>query len=205
MDKKYEVKVSNGNTKLGHAIPNINMPVGITCNPNAPCFKGCYAKRGHFLYKNVKDCLWNNYMAYKENPTRFFESIAFKTSLNMYVRWHSSGDIVDEQYLAGMCWVARKNPKTHYLAFTKQYEIVNNYCKAKHRIPKNLHIVFSCWKNWIPENPFNFPTTWVYFPKDEDNTNRYIPKKAFPCSGKCATCQKCWGLKKGESVVFKKH
>ena len=134
------------------------------------------------------------------------EDVAYGTRLSLYTRWHSSGDIVDEQYLAGMCWVARKNKNVQYLAFTKQFRIVNKFVADGHKIPKNLHIVYSCWKNWVPENPYNFPTTWVYFPnKKEGMYNELIPTKAVPCSGKCYACQKCWELKKGESVVFRKH
>lgn len=199
------VYVSTGVSKLGASIPSINLPPIVTCNPNAPCFKGCYARRGHFMYQNVKDKYAQNLEAYKENPKQFFEDIAYATRLSLYTRWHSSGDIVDEQYLAGMCWVARKNKHVQYLAFTKQFPIVNKFIADGHKIPKNLRIVYSCWEHWVPENPYNFPTTWVYFPKDPVKSNCLIPKNAKPCGGKCATCQMCWELKKGESVVFKKH
>lgn len=199
------VTVSTGNSKLGPAIPSINLPAGTTCNPNAPCFKGCYATRGRFLYPNAKNSQMGNLNAYLENPQQYFEDIAYRTRLSLFVRWHSSGDIIDERYLEGMCWVARQNPNTQYLAFTKQFEIVNNYKANKHRIPRNLHIVFSSWKDWVPENPYKFPTSWVYFPKDVDNTNQHIPANAVVCPNNCAKCQRCWSLGKGESVQFKKH
>ena len=200
------VYISTGITKLGASIPSINLPAVITCNPKAPCFAGCYAQKGHFMYQNVKNTYINNLNAYKSNPKQFFEDIVYGTRLNLYVRWHSSGDIVDERYLAGMCWVARKNPHVQYLAFTKQYPIVNKFVADGHKIPKNLHIVYSCWKDWVPENPYSFPMTWVYFPKKSEGTfNHLIPETSIPCSGKCATCQKCWELKKGQHVVFKKH
>ena len=103
------VYISTGVSKLGASIPSINLPPIVTCNPDAPCFKECYARRGHFMYQNVKNKYIDNLKAYKENPKQFFEDIAHGTRLSLYTRWHSSGDIVDEQYLAGMCWVARKN------------------------------------------------------------------------------------------------
>ena len=34
-------RVTNGNTKLGKKIANINMPMGITCRPDDTCFKDC--------------------------------------------------------------------------------------------------------------------------------------------------------------------
>ena len=118
------VTVSNTNSKLGAQIYSINLPVGITCRPDAPCFKDCYARRGHWMYSNVRASLNKNYEHYKENPKLCFESVATQTALCKFVRWFSSGDIVDDAFFEGMCKVARKNRTTKYLCFTKKYEIV---------------------------------------------------------------------------------
>lgn len=195
-------KVTNGNTKLGRAISNINLPAVITCRKGAPCFKGCYALKGHFMYQNVKNCMQKNLDAYLANHKKYFDSIAEQTALSKYVRWHSSGDIVDADYFEGMCKVARKNKETHYLCFTKKYEIVNDFLRNGKRIPKNLSIVFSAWSDWVPENPYNLPMTWVY---GKDFNNDMIPTDAIPCAGKCYECQACWSLRKGQNVFFKKH
>lgn len=200
------VKISTAVSKLGTTIPAINLPPIVTCRPDAPCKHGCYALRGHFIYPAVKNRLAENLAAYYENPQLFFDMIIEGTKLAKYCRWHSSGDIVDYDYLAGMCKVARANKDVKYLCFTKKYEIVNQYVSDKHRIPSNLKIVFSCWKDFVPENPYNFPMTWVKFKKKEESEfNCLIPDKAIPCSGKCSTCQACWHLNKGQAVVFKKH
>ena len=199
---KHYANVSNTNTKLGSQIFSINLPAGITCRADAPCSKGCYAKKGNWLYPNVRGSLNENLEHYRENPKLFFESIAAQTTLVKYCRWHSSGDIVDAAYFEGMCKVARKNKDTHYLCFTKKYEIINDYLASGKRIPKNLSVVLSAWSDWIPENPYNLPTTWVY---GKDFNNDIIPKDAIPCIGKCENCQACWGLKKGQHVYFHKH
>lgn len=200
------VRISHTNSKLGASIPSVNLPPVITCRPDAPCFKGCYAQRGNFAFPHVKESLTNNLDAYKENPELYFQMIAEGSRLYMAFRWHSAGDIVDERYLQGMCQVARKNPNTKYLCFTKKYELINDYLSNNHKIPNNLTIIFSCWKDFIPENPYNLPTTWVFFPKKGENEhNCMIPKDAIPCGGKCESCLACWQLKKGQSVYFKKH
>ena len=198
------VHVGNHNSKLGANIPSINLPAGKTCRPDAPCFKDCYAKKGRWLFKNVQKSLAENLEAYKQDPDGYFDEIATKTRLARYVRWHSSGDIVDDAYLTGMCKVARKNPNTDYLAFTKKFDIVNAYVDVGHRIPRNLHIVFSGWDNLFPvDNPHNFPTTWVFF--KETVRNSRIPETAIPCKGKCYECLACWQLRNGQSVYFHKH
>ena len=199
---KQYAKVSNTNSKLGGQIYSINLPPVVTCRSDAPCFKGCYACKGNWLFPNVKNSLQQNLEAYKNNHTLFFESVAAQTALVRFCRWHSSGDIVDMQYFEGMCKVARKNKDTHYLCFTKKYEIINEFLSKGKRIPKNLSIVFSAWSNWIPENPYNLPMTYVY---GKEFNNELIPKDAIPCGGKCETCQACWTLKKGQHVYFLKH
>ena len=201
MVKQY-VKVSNTNTKLGGQIYSINLPAGITCRPDAPCFKGCYARKGNWLYPSVKTSLSNNLNAYNNNSKLYFDSIAAQTALIKYCRWHSSGDIIDVQYFEGMCKVARRNKDTHYLCFTKKYEIVNDYLSQGKRIPKNLSVVLSAWSDWAPKNPYNLPVTYVY---GKDFCNELIPADSIPCAGKCENCQACWTLKKGQSVYFKKH
>lgn len=204
------VQVSTKVSKLGPCIPTVNLPPVITCRQNAPCAKcakeggGCYAMKGHWLFTAVKERLAKNLAAYRENPKLYFDMIAQAFDNFKYARFHSSGDIVDMEYLKGMCRVARKCKGTQILCFTKKFELVNDFLVEGHKIPSNLHIVFSGWDGFVPENPFNLPTTHVWFPnKPERNIN--VPENAIPCSGSCATCHSCWTLKKGQSVKFKKH
>lgn len=192
------------NSKLGASIASINLPAGVTCAAGAPCAKSCYAKHGHFLYANVRQSHLDNLNQYKEDPKTYFDEIIQKTKLSLYVRWHSSGDIVDDAYLEGMIRVAKANKRTRYLCFTKKYGIVNRYIDNGGKIPSNLRIVFSGWgAQWEVVNPHNFPTSWVIFKDKADNVR--IPQDAIPCAGKCYECQACWQLVKGQAVAFKKH
>lgn len=199
------MKVTNGNSKLGASIPNINLPAKITCRADAPCKKLCYAGRGNFAYKNIKECYMNNLMDYLNNPTEYFNNIIkFFTqplSVYRYARWHASGDIVDMNYLIGMCKVAHKCKKTKFLCFTKKYEIVNEYLDKDGCIPPNLHIVFSAWDaDWKFDNPHNLPIAYVRFKDDKRDFS-----KCKQCNNKCYECLECWKLRKGQSVVFNKH
>ena len=199
------VHVSTTVSKLGNTIPTVNLPPVITCRPDAPCFKDCYARRGNFRYQNVVNSMENNLLAYKENPKLFFAMIAEVWQNFLRARWFSAGDIVDMDFLKGMCWVARKCPNTKILCFTKKYELINQFLDEGHKIPKNFRVVFSRWKDFPCDNKYNLPETWVYFPKGKKDINALIPEGAIPCSGKCSKCAACWNLKKGQSVVFKKH
>ena len=93
------VSIGNNNSKLGQAIPSINLPAGVTCRPDAPCRKYCYACKGNFQFPSVRASMVNNYNAFCFNRELYFDDIAKRTALNKFVRWHSSGDIINIDYL----------------------------------------------------------------------------------------------------------
>lgn len=203
-----KVTISTTNSKLGGFIPSINLPAGLTCRADAPCQKGCYAKKGNWLFPNVKKSLQDNLDIFVSDPDYFFNEIINKLNngdmLYKFFRWHSSGDIVNPRYLEGMIKVAEACPQTKFLCFTKKFFIVNNAVKNGVEIPSNLHIVFSAWDNTFKvPNPYNFPVTYVRF--KDPSRNADIPEYAIPCVGKCAECKACWSLEKGQSVVFNQH
>lgn len=198
--------IKNSNRKLGKLIGNINMPT-TTCRADAPCRKLCYGRRGHFLYSSVRNSIDKNYKLFSDNPKSFFQQINAELLITPYsfIRWHSIGDVPNTEYLEGMVRVARKNKKTRFLCFTKQYEIVNAFIENGGKIPPNLIIVFSNWGDWHCENPFNLPTAWIKF----RNCENEIPPNATECTGFCGTCvnteASCWKLKKGGAVYFHQH
>lgn len=204
------VSVSTSNSKLGKFIPNVNTQAIVTCRPDAPCKKNCYACRGVMRIHQTKTYAVNTEY-YKANPQSYFDYISGWLGSGLviykYFRWHSSGDIIDEKYFALMCELAEKHKETKFLCFTKKFEIVNKYLDSGKIIPKNLNIVFSDWGLWHCYNPYNLPTTNIIFKKSNDRfgENKYLPKNAFKCNSDCEKCQKCWHLGKGETVVFDQH
>lgn len=198
------VRLSTQNSKLG-LIPSVNLPPIVTCRESCPCSSGCYARKGNFRFKNVQESMRRNYEEYIENPISYFKQIERAINNGMvsylYFRWHAAGDIVDEQYFEKMVECANKLPNTHFLAFTKKFEIVNYYIQNGGIIPDNLVIVFSAWGDAFKiDNPYSFPVAYVRLSEYET-----IPKNAEECSGDCTNCLKCWNIKKGQSVVFNKH
>lgn len=194
--------ISTTNSKLG-LIPSINLPPIITCRGNAPCTKDCYACKGNFRFANVKQSMRNNLTEYDKNPERYFAQIYSYLSTGViayrYFRFHSAGDIPCKDYLIRMLALAERLPGVQFLCFTKKYEIVNEVLSER-KLPKNLHMVFSAWGEFVPENPYDLPVAYV---KLDENT--YVPDNAVKCSGHCTTCLNCWKLKNGEAVVFNKH
>lgn len=187
-------------------IPCINQPVGLSCRSDAPC-KGCYGKKGRFTIPKNMQIYRNNFNRYLEDPDGYFADIAAWLQLNpvRYFRYHSCGDMVDEYYFVKIVELAEKFSEVRFLIFTKKFEIVNDYIHDVRELPRNLTVVLSAWGDWIPENPYNLPMSYVRFKRGETK----IPKSAIECSGYCGECvqglQNCWNLRLGESVVFNQH
>lgn len=194
-------KLSRGNSKLGNIL-NANVPAGVTCAPGAPCKgQGCYALKGTYLYKNVQARYQENLKSFLDKPLTTRSEILDQIPENkeLYFRWHSSGDIVNERYFIMMVNIAERRPRVKFLAFTKKYDLVNKYIERWGPLPDNLTIVFSHWRGFPMNNPHNLPVTAVVELSDI-NTDQFTP-----CVGSCKECKKCWSLKAGEGVKFNKH
>ena len=197
-----KISISNGNKKMG-AIPSVSLPACTTCNPSAPCFKKCYAAKLERIYKSVKNAYNRNFEILATNPLEYWTQVREAAKMAKYFRFHVSGDIPDSIYFYDMVLTAREIPDTYFLAFTKQYNIVNDYLKNGGTIPKNLKIIFSNWGTWKCENPYNLPTAEIIFKGEAPADNWKI------CGGNCSECAcrgvGCWELQNGETIAFYEH
>lgn len=200
--KKAIVSISKGNSKMG-AIPSVSLPACVTCNPKAPCFKLCYAAKITRLYKTVKTAYENNLNILKENPALYWEHVKQGAQMARYFRYHVSGDIPNADYLVQMVKLARELPNTNFLAFTKQYYIVNQFLNDGGTIPANLKIIFSNWGAWKCENPHKLPECEIILKGSAPAENWKI------CGGNCTECAcrgvGCWELKRGETIAIYQH
>ena len=199
-----EVFFSDGNTKMGN-VPSVSLPPVKTCHNCAECSKKCYAKRIYARLPVCKNQYDSNYELYKSDPKKYFEDINTVLKNSTFFRFHVSGDIPDAEYFEGMIKACRKNKHCKVLCFTKNYEVVNNFLKARRKLPVNLHLIFSIWDNTPYENPYKLPTAHVLY-KDGHTTAK---NPTHLCDGNCFKCfihdKGCIGLERGESVVFKQH
>lgn len=200
--KKQIVSISKGNSKMG-AIPSLSLPPIITCNPNVPCFKKCYAAKLCRIYPTVKKAYENNLNILNSRPSEYWQQVRTAAKMARYFRFHVSGDIPDIMYLAEMVSTAESIPGTQFLAFTKQYDLVNTLLNDIRFFPENLKIIFSEWGNLTIPNPHNLPTAAVIFKGNEPADDWKV------CGGNCTECAcrgvGCWELKKGETIAFYEH
>lgn len=199
---KNKLSISPGNMKLG-AIPSVSLPACITCNPDAPCFKKCYAARITRRYKQSRDAYARNLEILNTDPGAYWLQVKAAAMVTRFFRYHVSGDIPNALYLINMIQLARELPNTNFLAFTKQYQLVNSYLKNGGTIPNNLKIIFSNWGSWKCENPYNLPVCEIIFKNETPRDDWKI------CGGNCSECAcrgvGCWELKNGETISIYEH
>lgn len=195
-------KVNNGNSKLGKNVMVINLPAISTCRCDAPCKKVCYANKGTFRFPAVRKCYGENLETFLNNPEQAKLDILSQMPYIGFCRIHASGDFVNETYLDMIIDICTKLPNVKFMAYTKKYEMFNQYLETVGELPENLKIIFSKWDDFPMDNRHNFPTAYVSLKHGNIDT---IPVDAMPCDGECSKCYKCWMLEAGESVVFNEH
>lgn len=209
VENELKVSISAKNSKMG-PIPSVSLPPVITCKHWETCknAKGkfcCYAMR---MYKNkargsIRAAWDRNFEILNTDRDSYFCQIKAAAMVTRFFRWHVSGDIVDIDYLDRMVKIARELKNTEFLAFTKNYEDVNEYFQS-HKKPANLHLIFSLpFDGAKIDNPHNLPTAAVILKGQE-------PKEEYKiCGGNCTECAcrgvGCWQLKKGETIAFNEH
>lgn len=199
------VTIQRGNSKMGNVM-HINLPPPMTCK-GRPCLTdGCYAMKFYKIRKEVKKSWDSNWAVLQERRDLYFDAIAQavdKVKPKMF-RWHSAGDIPNFNYIMNMEDVARRNPDTRFMCFTKNYDLMSMLRAHKGLVSGNSRYIVSAWpgmelEEWVKGL---YPVAWMH---DEKNPDPNIPEDALPCSGGCETCGVCWALKPGQSVVFDKH
>lgn len=191
------ISVNNGNRKTGKACLTLSLPAGVTCRPDSPCRKFCYAMKGKMTFPNVCGTYHRNYRIWNEDPKKFEEQLnALLTFSGLpLLRIFDTGDLPSPEFLKMLVRVMTKHPDIKALMFTKRYEWVNEYL-CNYSLPENFVIRFSMWdKNWNVLNPHGLPVAYVDFA--DSSLNPEIPQNAFLCHGgkdgiTCSTCRACF-------------
>ena len=207
---KYHVHVSNNNQKTGD-IKSVSTLPYLFCPGCAKdsCGNCCYAfaMALNGAHPDVVKAWAMNTAIMLLDINKYFEEISTAAAMERYFRYHVSGEILNNKYFELMIKTALENPKTEFLAFTKNYGVVNAWISAHgataDALPENLHIIFSAWKDELkPDNPYNLPETNVL----EETEN---PGDKIVCGGNCFFCAcrgvGCWTLKNGQVLYFYLH
>lgn len=201
-----KICISSGNVKIGRVM-NVSLLPIFTCRHCKECKRFCYDIKANFVYGNVLDARVRNYVILLKSRDEYFRRIdeaMNRRRANKFFRWHVAGDIVDLDYFVRMVENAKRHPDFVIWTYTKNYEIVNEYCEkyGQEAIPSNFVVMFSEWKGLEMSNPYHFPVFYCKFP--EETMDKYL--RMYKCPGNCDICKALHrGCIKGEDVYTDLH
>lgn len=192
------ISTANGKT-LCHCF---DLAAVVTCAPSACCHcgKDCYARKLEAFRKSVRNAHSDNTALALDHLPELESALDyyFMTTVPRFFRIHSSGDFVTAEYLDMWLRIIRRNPDTHFLAFTKQFELIRSIIND---LPENLSMVASAWPGMdMPQDvSAALPVAWI----DGDPRR---PDSAHHCTGNCGECGRvCWMIDHKTDVYFDLH
>lgn len=110
-----------------------------TCPFAGACAKFCYAKKGAYIWSNVKPAFKERYMATKSADfvERMVQEIQRKKA--DIIRVHDSGDYYSRSYIDKWFSIARSLPHIRFYSYTKSVPLFLN----RDDIPENYDLIFS--------------------------------------------------------------
>ena len=148
-------------------------------------------------YEGVMNAYIKNSLLFIQDAKATEQKILNKIPYAGMFRWHVSGDILNTEYFEMMIRIAKKRPNVLFMAFTKKFEIVNDWMDENGTLPKNLNMIFSHWIGETVPNPNNLPLSVVRFKKSENEHLEGLdliecPSNDKDWDGSCSTCAICW-------------
>ena len=178
-----------------HNLPAWNCITGVKLQqvPGSVC-AGCYAMKGRYRFKNVKDAL-NRRLQALEHP-RWVEAMVTLIKDQDWFRWHDSGDIQSPEHLKNIFEVCKRTPRTRHWMPTREVKFLKLMDPAV--IPPNLIIRIS--SHMIDQGPVkSWPWTSTVSTRPEDRT---CPA---PDQGnECGSCRACWS-RSTPNICYGKH
>lgn len=212
--ENLHIKISYGNRKTGVLVPSVSQIPVADCLNCGICRAGCYDARNDVRYPTVQKSRANNSALLRHDPDRYFlelKQVIERAALKFF-RYHVGGDLLNRSHFLRVVDLATKCPGCQFLVFTKLYGVINHYLDAGGVIPENLHVIFSDWRGAKFDNRHSLPVSSpVWFDKNGAEIERgpHTTDKFVWCGGDCSMCAKscagCWGLKRGETVLFEAH
>ena len=137
-------KLKKTSKELGLRVFNFGIPAyksasgKLTCPMADSCVKFCYAKKGAYIWSNVKPAFEKRYQLSKTD--KFVEAMnaEIRKKKPDYVRVHDSGDYYSRAYLKKWIEIAIHNPNVRFYSYTNMIDMM-----LKTSLPSNYDIIFS--------------------------------------------------------------
>lgn len=137
-------KLKNTSKALGVKVMNFGIPAyksasgKLTCPFADKCVKFCYARKGAYIWGNVKPAFEKRYELSKTDQFVGAVNAEIKKAKPNYVRVHDSGDYYSKAYLKKWLEIAESNPDVRFYSYTNSVEMLLNT-----QLPDNYDIIFS--------------------------------------------------------------
>jgi len=137
-------KLKKTSKKLGLRVFNFGIPAyksasgKLTCPMADSCVKFCYAKKGAYIWSNVKPAFEKRYQLSKTDKFVDAMNAEIRKKKPDYVRVHDSGDYYSRAYLKKWIDIANSNPNVRFYSYTNMIDMI-----LKTSLPDNYDIIFS--------------------------------------------------------------
>lgn len=137
-------KLKKTSKELGVRVFNFGIPAyksasgKLTCPMADACVKFCYAKKGAYIWSNVKPAFEKRYELTKTDDfvNKMYDEIVKKKP--DYVRVHDSGDYYSKKYLDKWIDIALLFPEVKFYSYTNMIQMFLDV-----DLPSNFDIIFS--------------------------------------------------------------
>ncbi len=137
-------KLKKTSKQLGVRVFNFGIPAyksasgKLTCPMADGCVKFCYAKKGAYIWSNVKPAFERRYELSKTDAfvDKMYNEIVKKKP--DYVRVHDSGDYYSKKYLNKWIDIANLFPEVKFYSYTNMVQMFLDT-----DLPENFDIIFS--------------------------------------------------------------
>jgi hypothetical protein len=137
-------KLKKTSKELGLRVFNFGIPAyksasgKLTCPMADSCVKFCYAKKGAYIWSNVKPAFEKRYQLTKTDNFVEAMNAEIRKKKPDYVRVHDSGDYYSRAYLKKWIDIANSNPNVRFYSYTNMIDMM-----LKTSLPDNYDIIFS--------------------------------------------------------------
>jgi len=137
-------KLKKTSKLMGVKVVNFGLPAyksitgRVICPMADGCIKFCYARKGAYIWGNVKPAFEKRYELSKTDDFISAIHAEIQRKKPKFVRVHDSGDYYSREYLAKWFQIAKQNPQVNFYSYTNMIDMVK-----KADIPNNYDFIFS--------------------------------------------------------------
>ena len=126
------------------------------------------------------------------------------------LRYHSSGEVENYDYLMRMVKLAKETPGIKYYFYTKRFNLIEKYLKENKEFPNNLVCNISVWHNNHLGYQLDGLNQFIYDDGDDESLKKLhhciaVDKKGHSTGITCDKCKRCFSGNKGLITAVYAH